>query len=359
MKKYISLKPLLLTALCFSITITAQTNKTNETVEVVTKTVETVKGIFKKKKENKKETASEKEVDATIMNKDLIFKSLFGRIDVDANNEILWKFKSNVSLDDIKQHAFSEDNFFHTSLDNIFYFSDNDKESVLAVLFTYKYVLSEDKKKFIRADCHMCNPVMGIATFTKETDGKWKLFNNTILAIAAGSFGEKPKYSFQNLGKNMDVLVINDGYGNQGKYDEYVNYVAVNNVDYLKSIFNYSSIDSYDGGWDEKKAYLISQTSVESTSSNSAYKIITLKKKKNDKLLSNETYFFSETERVYVKKATPNTKSNTPKAITPQKAVVTAKTKEIKPEAEKKVVEKNTPNKNTAPVKKTTVQKME
>lgn len=333
---------LLLLILMLSLSLNAQ-NKKVEVKEVI----KSVGDIFKKKK--KDEPEKEKVISMSVMNRDLVFKTVFGTTKVDANNEVIWNYKNPASLTDEQKLSLSVDGQFHTALDNIFYYTDNGVESALAVLFTYKYEVSENNK-VMRSECHMCAPALGIATFSKQPDGNWKLFNSTPLQTPTGSFGNKPDYKFKNLGPDMDVLTITFGYGNQGQYEESVSYMAVNNVRYMTTVFHYTSAESYDGGFSEKGAYSITKQAFETETQSYPYKTITLKVTKNNKKQPDEVYVFSEAEGTYIKKAAKSVKTSTAKKTIASKTA----------EAVKKVAAPKTNATSNTPVKpKSTVVKNE
>lgn len=325
-------------------------NAQNKKVEVKD-VVKSVTDLFKKKKKDDPE--KEKVISLSVMNRDLIFKTVFGTTKVDANNEVVWNYKNNTATDDQKL-VLSVDNQFHTALDNIFYYTDNGIESAVAILFTYKYEIGENNK-VMRAECHMCAPGLGLATFSKQADGNWKLFNSTPLHASIGSFGNKPDYKFRNLGKDLDVLVITSGYGNQGQYEEGVSYLSVNNVRYMTNVLNFTSAESYDGGFSEKGAYSNTKEAFETDTPGSPYKMVTLKVTKNNKKQADEVYVFSEAEGLYLKKesktkASTTKKSTVAKTDAPVKKII-AKNPISAPVKPKSTVVNNSNVKSTGTIK--------
>jgi hypothetical protein len=306
--------------LCLILLLSLNVAAQNKKVEVKD-VVKSVTDLFKKKK--KDEPEKEKVISLSVMNRDLVFKTVFGTTKVDANNEVIWNYKNTTALTDDQKLVLSVDGQFHTALDNIFYYTDNGVESAVAILFTYKYEVG-DNNKVLRAACHMCAPYLGLATFSKQADGNWKLLNSTPLHVSTGSFGNKPGYKFRNLGKDLDALVITSGYGNQGQYEEGVSYLAVNNVIYLTYVLNYTSAESYDGGFSEKGAYSINKEAFETDTPGSAYKTVTLKVTKNNKKQADEVYTFSQSEGLYIKKIVKN-KASTAKKSTASKTTAPSK----------------------------------
>lgn len=284
----------------------------------------------KKDKSNTTDTPEEFKIDASKITQDLVFFNLFGNTKVDANKVFVWKPKDNLQLPFDLQEIISYDGQLHTSLDNIYYYTNNGKETAAAVLFTYKYTYSDYDKKYMKATCRICYAALGVVTYQKELDGTWKVFNSTALSqlVPFSAANEiKPDYKFENWSDNMHVLSFNSDFGMGGEFTTMTNYIALDNMNFLKEILSITTSETYDNAMNEKKSYSITRKIELSDAKDSPYKIVTLKVAKNNKVLPNEIYTFSEMESRYVLKETPTVKTATKKKNTSKPIATTTKPK--------------------------------
>lgn len=284
----------------------------------------------KKDKSNTTDTTDEIKIDASKVNQDFVFYTLFGSTKVDANKDFVWKPKENIQLPFDIQEIISYDGQLHTSLGNIYYYTDNGKETAAAVLFTYKYTYSDYDKKYMRSTCRMCYAALGVVTYQKETDGTWKVFNSTILSqlVPFSAASEiKPDYKFAKWSDTMHVLSFNSDFGMGGEFTTMTSFIALDNMNFLKEILSITTSESYDDAMNEKNSYFISRKLELTDSKDSPYKTVTLKITKNNKVQPDEVYTFSETENTYVLKETPKAKTITKKKNTTKPVATISKPK--------------------------------
>lgn len=284
----------------------------------------------KKDKSNTKDKTEELKIDASKLNQDLVFFNLFGSTKVDANKDFVWKPKENLQLPFDIQEIISYDEQLHTSLDNIYYYTDDGKETAAAVLFTYKYTYSDYDKKYTKATCRICYAALGVVTYQKETDRTWKVFNSTVLSqlVPFSAANEiKPDYKFENWSDNIHVLSFNSDFGMGGEFTTMTNFIALDNTSFLKEILSITTSESYDDAMNEKNSYFISRKLELTDGKDSPYKTVTLKVTKNNKKLPDDVYTFSETENAYVLKETPQVKTATKKKTASKQTATTPKAK--------------------------------
>lgn len=351
---------LLIPLLLISSLTNAQSKKNSKTEDVVKVGVATgviLSQVLKKKekkdknskkdKSNTSDTTDELKVDASKVNQDLVFFNLFGSTKVNANKDFVWKPKDDLQLPFDLQEIISYDGQLHTSLDNIYYYSDNGKESAAAVLFTYKYTYSDYDKKYMKATCRICYAALGVVTYQKETDGTWKVFNSTILSqlVPFSAANEiKPDYKFAKWSDNMHVLSFNSDFGMGGEFTTMTSFIALDNTNFLKEILSITTSELYDNAMNEKNSYLITRKLELTDSNDSPYKTVSLKVIKNNKVQPDEVYTFSEIENAYVLKATPKAKTMTKKKTT-SKPIATIP----KPKSETKTTKTVTTSTQTKP----------
>lgn len=139
----------------------------------------------------------------------------------------------------------SDDGNCYTCYDTLIYFKGKDPitgnliDRASVVLSTSQY------QQGTKMECHVCAPVIGLATFTKIANNNWKLDQFHPLIKAQGGFGERGKLSVERFSEELFCLKVKDHYMGQGYYSEYTTYYSLSGRH--KIILEFESYATNDG----------------------------------------------------------------------------------------------------------------
>jgi len=146
----------------------------------------------------------------------------------------LWK----PSIAETKNFLISTDNFCHTNLDSLFYFSKDGLDCALAIFTTYWY--SEYEREIAG---HSCGAMFSLAAFHKE-EGKWHLDNLNRNFGEYGTWGEKSDYHIEIVGNRFCFLVLEPSFTGMGS-------IETNSISFeipsFKNVFSYQIYGDNEG----------------------------------------------------------------------------------------------------------------
>jgi len=162
---------------------------------------------------------------------------------------------------------FSTDGFCHTRLDTIMSYADSGTNKAVIIFGTYKF----DKDGL--TDCHACSPVVSIAVARWNDKGTWQVLKFIRNFGLHGSWGQQPRYSIANLGRNY-FLVEDWGYTAQGQTESWKIFW------HLTSFVESLKINGYDdSGWQANEKMVTSwNDSISDASANGTTKVLVRKK---------------------------------------------------------------------------------
>ncbi len=148
-----------------------------------------------------------------------ILTRLFDNPEIDSTGAALWV----PNYGDAMKLSISFDGKCHTNVDTVLYFNDYKNEECAAVIFTHyvyeKGSWSDSTEIYIGGD-HFTQVPLGIALFTKQKDGKWKIYCFEKLFSTLGYFGtyrtgrkDEGKISLKKIGDNWTCLSLWQGIG--------------------------------------------------------------------------------------------------------------------------------------------------
>lgn len=152
------------------------------------------------------------------------------------DNQIIWP----LGYQDIYEftNELSIDGFCHTTVDTIIKLDNK----YFVILRTDLY------EKNVKADCHICCPDIGIASFEKNQNG-FKLINFKKHVFQVGGFGEYGTIAIDTLCN--PVIKVSSGWTGTGAMIGYDNYYDINDFSFIYSLQSFSS----NGGiYDENEA---------------------------------------------------------------------------------------------------------
>ena len=149
------------------------------------------------------------------------------------NNQILWVpgYQDLGIFSDL----ISRDSLCHTTIDT----------TIIEGNCYYVFFRTDQYEKNIKADCHVCSPIMGIASFDKNGD-HFTLRNFQKNVFRTGGFGEYGQVEIDNLCQS--AFKVTSGWTGTGSEIDYEIYYNINDFSKLFYLTTFSS----NGGMFEK-----------------------------------------------------------------------------------------------------------
>lgn len=165
----------------------------------------------------------DKQIFIPSLDKKVLMPFIFKNSTFNERDETKWKPAMPHTMEDIV----SDDGHCYTHYDTLIYFKGKDHirgnftNRASVVFSTSQY------RQGTKMDCHVCAPVLGLATFTKTDNSNWRLDQFHPLLNAHGGFGERGKLSVERFSKDLFCLKVLDHYMNHGYYSEYTTYYSL------------------------------------------------------------------------------------------------------------------------------------
>lgn len=217
---------------------------------------------------------------------------LFDHPSFNSKQEALWKpnYSERINM------PVSDDGFCHTVLDTtLYYTSGNEKQAVL-IFATYQYQTG------VRTSCHVCSPLLSIATFRQADNKNWSIEQFKKDFIGMGAWGDRlGRLRIEKLGDDFYCLKVQSAVdGNQGYERGITSYYSLNSYDRLDEVFSFVYYDSNEGALEEGKGFT-KETTMKLIPTADSYFCIELRTKlSGGKNTVIKKYKFSEDERHYV-----------------------------------------------------------
>lgn len=149
-----------------------------------------------------------------------ILKDIYGSKSFDSFENIVWQASSI----DFPEIPISYDKKYHTSVDTVMYFTDNNKNSC-ALFILANYNIQIEKSKEIKSGGHFDPVSLGVALFIKSKKG-WELYRIKKHLTNLGYGGiyrtgrnDAGKIYLKKIGENWTCLVFKQGIGgNTGEF---------------------------------------------------------------------------------------------------------------------------------------------
>ena len=219
---------------------------------------------------------------------------------MNSENEALWKPNFSEKINNLV----SDDGFCHTILDTVMYYSVYEDHYALIVFSTFKY------DNGLRESCHVCAPIIGLATFKRTLDTNWELNKFQKNFMFDGSYGKRNKLDLIKLGDYRYCLTCSGGYGNNGSFESWVQYYSLEEDDDFNVVFSYSKYISDEAFYAGEKGSSQESSIKFIHTKNPYYTIVLNTKSSTTKQIINEIFNYSPRENRYVieKKAIVNPK---------------------------------------------------
>lgn len=178
----------------------------------------------------------------------------------------------------------SDDGYCYTGIDTILYTSFNNEMKAVVIFESIEY------NNELRSDCHGCNVMLSVATFTKNS-GLWELTEFEKIFGYTGFWGElRSDFEIIKLGTKLQCLVFyNEGSSNMGSSSpDNTTFYDLGGNGY-NEIFSYESSDSNDN-----------EIRINYIKSSNYYKIELVTLRSNKQILKRQLYNFSESLGKYV-----------------------------------------------------------
>lgn len=234
------------------------------------------------------------------LEKEFVVKRLFDNAEFNSKGEILWTPNYSEAIN----NQVSDDNYCHTIMDTIMYYSTSEYDNAVIVFATYYY------ENGVKSSCHACAPMIGVATFERKIDTNWQIKQFQKSLMYSGSWGGMDKVALNKIGNNTYCLSLSGGYGNQGCFDNYTYYYSLKPEDEFRKLFFYYSYSSDEGAMEESQA-TIKKTNIRLLPTTDQYYAIELSTKSNrSKQIEKAIYNYSYDEEHFIlsKKQIINTK---------------------------------------------------
>ena len=221
-----------------------------------------------------------------------VLSRLFDNPTFNSKQEALWQpnYSERINM------PVSDDGFCHTVLDTaLYYTSGNEKQAVL-IFATYQYQTG------VRTSCHVCSPLLSIATFRQEDNKGWSIEQFKKEFIGMGAWGDRlGRLGIEKLGDDFYCLKVQSAVdGNQGYERGITSYYSLNSYDRLNEVFSFVYYDSNEGAMEDGKGYT-EETSLKVMPEEDSYFGIELSSKRTDrKLIVKKKYKYSEEEERYI-----------------------------------------------------------
>ncbi len=157
--------------------------------------------------------------------KTLLYR-LFDADSINPSGEALWEpstFADELSAD------ISDDDWMHTRLDTVLFYTNFDIERAVVVFETLHYEQGEVR------DCQACGAKISVAIFEKTADGDWYIerFDKHLTSLGGNGLGGE--IGLAQFGVNQWCLSLEMNWSGQGIYAEYLSFL---NLDDLEKVFN-------------------------------------------------------------------------------------------------------------------------
>jgi hypothetical protein len=207
---------------------------------------------------------SKTEKEQLLNQKNEILMLLFDGIEITnqhQKNEVKWKpnFYEN------KQFPSSDDGFFYTGLDTVFFYTEYKAKKAVAIFPTYMY------EKNRKIDCHSCAPNISIATFEyNEKSKEWKVEKFEKFYGTHGNWGGIHPMELKKIGENKQVILFHSGFTHMGVDDSWTTIYDLYWMKELKTIRTYHDNSGYYPE-SEKEKIVIIDTDIEFEKSDKEY----------------------------------------------------------------------------------------
>lgn len=161
--------------------------------------------------------AQQKDPAFSSLDKKTIMPLLFKNGSFNARGEYGWKPSMALKMEEFV----SDDGNCYTQSDTLIYFKGKDPASGLPASRASVVFTTSPYHQGTKMDCHVCAPVIGLATFTKNNQGSWRLDQFHPLMKAHGEFGIFGKLKMERFSDDLFCLKVIDHYSGQGNYGEY------------------------------------------------------------------------------------------------------------------------------------------
>lgn len=217
---------------------------------------------------------------------------LFDKVTFDSNQEALWmpNYAERLNM------PVSEDGFCHTVLDTTLYYTSENEKHALLVFGTYQY------QNGVRTSCHVCSPLLSIATFRQENNKSWRIEGFKKDFVGLGAWGKRLAHlEIENLGADFYSLKVQSAvYGNQGYERGVISLYSLNSYDQFNEIFSFVYYDSNEGAIEDGKGYTDKTTMKITPTADGYFGIELSTKRSGGKNTVIKKYKYSEDERHYI-----------------------------------------------------------
>lgn len=222
----------------------------------------------------------------------VVISRLFDNVNYSNNQEALWEpnFSEKLNM------PVSDDGFCHTRMDTTMFYTSGEVKQAVIIFATYEY------RNGVKVSCHVCAPMLSIATFSKEENGSWKILQFKKDFIGMGAWGEKlGRLGIERLGVDFYCLKVKSAvYGNQGYERGTCNYYSLNWYEQFREVFSYVYYDSNEGAVEEGKGFTEETTIKIHQTDNEFFGIELISKRKDRKTPVLKKYRYSEDENRYL-----------------------------------------------------------
>ena len=222
----------------------------------------------------------------------IVMSSLFDNATFNSMQEALWKpnYSERINM------PVSDDGFCHTVLDTTLYYSSASEKHAVLIFATYEY------HNGIRTSCHVCSPLLSIATFRQEDNKSWIIEQFKKDFIGLGAWGKKlGQLSIEKLGTDFYCLKVKSAiYGNQGYESGVTSFYSLNSYEQLNEVFSFVYFDSNEGAMEEGKGST-KETSIKLIpNAGSYFDIVLITNRSSAKNMITKKYKYSENEGHYI-----------------------------------------------------------
>ena len=151
---------------------------------------------------------------------------LFDADSITADGEALWE---PITFADELSANVSDDDWMHTRLDTLLFYTAYNVERAVAVFETLHYNRGEV------SDCQSCGAQISVAIFEKMADGKWNIERFSKQFTTLGTYGYGGSVGLAQFGENQWCLSLEMTWQGQGVYAEYLSFL---NLEDLEKVFN-------------------------------------------------------------------------------------------------------------------------